>query len=203
MVQIKTKDQLRQIYKSPKGRTLEKVIHRFEKHSRQFVALSPFLVISSARPDGFADASPRGEGPGFVKIIDDKTLAIPDRTGNNRLDTWSNILGSPKVGLLFLIPGVNETLRVNGIAQIRDDQTLLKLFDVNGKLPTTVLIIEVNEIYLHCAKSLMRSKLWHDDAKIERSQLPTMGKMITDQTSSSCAIESEQDMIKRYKKLLY
>jgi PPOX class probable FMN-dependent enzyme len=203
MTQIKTTDQLRQIYKLPKGRPIEKVINRFEKHSRNFVAHSPFLIIGSARKDGLSDVSPRGEEPGFVKIIDDTTLAIPDRPGNNRLDTLSNILERPYVGLIFLVPGVNETLRINGMAELRDDDDLRELFVVRERLPATVLLVKVNEIYLHCAKAIMRSKLWDEDTKIERSQLPTMGQMISDQTNASAPNESQVNMIERYKKLLY
>jgi PPOX class probable FMN-dependent enzyme len=203
MTQIKTTDQLRQIYKLPKGRPIEKVINRFEKHSRNFVAHSPFLIIGSVRKDGLSDVSPRGEEPGFVKIIDDTTLAIPDRPGNNRLDTLSNILERPYVGLIFLVPGVNETLRINGMAELRDDDDLRELFVVRERLPATVLLVKVNEIYLHCAKAIMRSKLWDEDTKIERSQLPTMGQMISDQTNASAPNESQVDMIERYKKLLY
>jgi PPOX class probable FMN-dependent enzyme len=203
MTQIKTTDQLRQIYKLPKGRPIEKVINRFEKHSRNFVAHSPFLIIGSVRKDGLSDVSPRGEEPGFVKIIDDTTLAIPDRPGNNRLDTLSNILERPYVGLIFLVPGVNETLRINGMAELRDDDDLRELFVVRKRLPATVLLVKVNEIYLHCAKAIMRSKLWDEDTKIERSQLPTMGQMISDQTNASAPNESQVNMIERYKKLLY
>lgn len=203
MAQINTADQLRKIYKNPKGRPLEKVIKRFEKHSRNFVAHAPFLIIGSVRKDGLSDVSPRGEEPGFVKIIDDTTLAIPDRPGNNRLDTLTNILERPAVGLIFLIPGVNETLRLNGIAEIRDDDDLRELFIVRERLPATVLLVKVNEIYLHCAKAIMRSKLWDEDAKIERSQLPTMGQMISDQTNADTPNESQADMMERYKELLY
>jgi PPOX class probable FMN-dependent enzyme len=203
MTKIKTADQLRQIYKLPKGRSVEKVFNRFEKHSRNFVAHSPFLIIGSARKDGIGDVTPRGEEPGFVKIIDDTTLAIPDRPGNNRLDTLTNILERPAVGLIFLIPGVNETLRINGTAEIRDDDDLRELFIVNKRLPATVMLVKVNEIYLHCAKALMRSKLWEEGAKIERSQLPTMGQMIKDQINADIPAETQAEMIERYKQVLY
>jgi len=203
MAQIKTIDQLRQIYKLPKERPIEKVINRFEQHSRNFIAHSPFLIIGSVRKDGLGDVTPRGEEPGFVKIIDDITLAIPDRPGNNRLDTLTNILEQPSVGLIFLIPGVNETLRVNDAAEIRDDDDLRELFIVKKRLPATVLVVKVNEIYLHCAKALMRSRLWDEGTKIERSQFPTMGQMINDQTNSKIPIESQEDMIGRYKQMLY
>jgi len=203
MAKIKTADQLRQVYKLPKGRAVEKVINQFEEHSRNFIAHSPFLIIGSTRKDGLADVTPRGDEPGFVKIIDGITLAIPDRPGNNRLDTLTNILERPSVGLIFLIPGVNETLRLNGAAEIRDDDDLRELFIVRERLPATVLLVKVNQIYLHCAKALMRSKLWDEDTKIERSQFPTMGQMISDQTSSDTPVESQEDMIERYKQVLY
>ncbi len=203
MARIKTTDQLRQKYKLPKGRAVEKVINRFEEHSRNFIAHSPFLIIGSVRNDGQGDVTPRGEEPGFVKIIDDITLAIPDRPGNNRLDTLINILERPGVGLIFFIPGVNETLRINGVAEIRDDDELRELFIVNERLPATVLLVKVNEIYLHCAKALMRSRLWDEDTKIERTQFPTMGQMISDQINADTAMESQEDMVERYKQMLY
>jgi hypothetical protein len=203
MAKIKTADQLRLVYKLPKGRAVEKVINRFEKHSRNFIAHSPFLIIGSTREDGLSDVTPRGEEPGFVKIIDDTTLAIPDRPGNNRLDTMCNILERPGIGLIFLIPGMNETLRINGKAAICDDDELRDLFRVNNRLPATVLRVEVNEIYFHCAKALMRSRLWDEDTKIERSQFPSTGKMINDQIHADREIESQEDMIERYNKVLY
>lgn len=203
MTRIKTADHLRKIYKLPKGRAVEKVINRFEKHSRNFVAHSPFLIIGSVRKDGIGDVTPRGEEPGFVKIIDDTTLAIPDRPENNRLDTLTNILERPAVGLIFLIPGVNETLRINGKAEIRDDDDLRELFIVNKRLPATVMLVKVNEIYLHCAKALMRSKLWDEGTKIERSQFPAMGQMIKDQINADTPAECQAEMIERYEQMLY
>jgi PPOX class probable FMN-dependent enzyme len=203
MTHIKTVEQLRQIYKYPKGRPVEKVISRFEEHSRAFIALSPFLIIGSSRKDGIGDVSPRGEAPGFVKVLDDTTCAIPDRPGNNRLDTMNNILQHPQIGLIFLIPGVNETLRINGVAEIRDDDDLRQMFVVNERLPATVMVVKVNEIYLHCAKALMRSRLWQGATKIDRCQLPTMGKMINDQINSDTPLENQEDMAARYEKTLY
>ncbi len=203
MAPIKTADQLRQLYKLPKGRSIDKVIKEFEPHSRNFIAHSPFLVIGTTRKDGVGDVSPRGEEPGFVKVLDDTTLAIPDRPGNNRLDTLNNILQHPAVGLIFFIPGVNETLRINGEAEIRDDDDLRDLFAVNGRLPATVLVVKVNEIYLHCAKALMRSKLWDEDTKIDRSEFPTMGEMIRDQSNADAEAETHEAMVKRYEQMLY
>jgi len=205
MAHIKTPDQLRQIYKPAKGRPVEKVIHKFEQHSRKFIATSPFLILGSTRRDGTCDVTPRGDAPGFVQVLDDTTLAIPDRPGNNRLDTLSNILENPAVGLIFMIPGVNETLRINGMAEIRDDEELRQMFIINNRLPATVMVISINEIYLHCAKAIMRSKLWDDATKIERSHLPTMGQMINDQISADTKgpVESQEDMTARYEKQLY
>ncbi len=207
MAHIRTVDQLRQIYKPAEGRPIAKVIHRFEQHSRRFIALSPFLILSSTRKDGLGDVTPRGDAPGFVKILDDTTIAIPDRPGNNRLDTLSNILERPAIGLIFLIPGVNEALRINGVAEIRDDEKLRQMFIVNDRLPATVLVVRVNEIYLHCAKAIMRSKLWDEASAIERSQLPTMGKMINDQINSDAPSdapeETQEAMTARYENQLY
>ena len=149
------------------------------------------------------DVAPRGDQPGFVAVPDANTVLIPDRPGNNRLDNYSNILENPKVSLVFLVPGVNETLRINGIAEIRDDADLLEMFSVGGKLPVTVLKVTVHEAYLHCAKALMRSKLWAPEARVERSVLPSMGQMIKDQTNAEGPVESQTVMEARYEKVLY
>jgi PPOX class probable FMN-dependent enzyme len=203
MAHIQTIDQLRTHYAEPKGRPLTKQLDRLEPHSKHFISLSPFLILSSSAPSGLQDASPRGEGPGFVQVIDDSTVAIPDRPGNNRLDTLLNILQNPQIGLLFLIPGVDETLRINGQAEIRDDSDLVDLFEVQNKKPKSVLLVYVEEVYLHCAKALMRSKLWNIDAQIERTQLPTIGQMINDQSKSHEPEETDQAMKARYKEVLF
>jgi len=200
---IKSVDELRALYRMPGGRSLEKELTHLEKHSRQFISLSPFLVIGSSSGDGTADVSPRGEAPGFVKVLDDKRIAIPDRPGNNRLDTLRNLLEKPQVGLIFLIPGVDETLRINGHAEIRDDDELLEMFAVSGKRPCTVLLVHVEEVYLHCAKALMRSKLWQAEAMNTRDVLPAMGQMISDQIGAATPPETQQDMQERYRKVLY
>jgi PPOX class probable FMN-dependent enzyme len=203
MAHIQTIDQLRTHYAEPKGRPLTKQLDRLEPHSKHFISLSPFLILSSSSPSGLQDASPRGEGPGFVQVIDDSTVAIPDRPGNNRLDTLLNILQNPQIGLLFLIPGVDETLRINGQAEIRDDSDLVDLFEVQNKKPKSVLLVYVEEVYLHCAKALMRSKLWNIDAQIERTQLPTIGHMINDQSKSHEPEETDEAMKARYKEVLF
>ncbi len=201
---ITTTADLRARYKLATGRSVEKVLKILDQHCQHFISLSPFLVISSSSDEGAADCSPRGEYPGFVQIIDDKHIAIPDRPGNNRLDTFENIIRNPNVGMIFFIPGVDETLRINGCAEIRDDADLLGQFEVNGKLPLTVLVVTIDEVYLHCAKALMRSNLWNTDVQINRQELPTMGQMISDQIGASEKLtESHDEMKKRYLSKLY
>jgi PPOX class probable FMN-dependent enzyme len=180
-----------------------KAIPGLDRHCRRFIELSPFLVIASGDGQGTMYASPRGEGPGFVQVLDDHTLAIPDRPGNNRLDTFANILVNPAVGLIFFIPGVEETLRVNGAAEIRDDDDLTARFEVKGKRPATVLVVRLGEAYLHCAKALMRSRLWSDDIRVDRSVLPSMGQMLKDQIGLTEEPESQDVMRERYSDQLY
>jgi len=203
MAKIATLDDLRRLYKPARGRPVDKQLDRIDPHGKRFIELSPFLVIASSGPDGRADASPRGEAPGFVHVLDKHTLAIPDRPGNNRLDSLENILETPEVGLIFLIPGVNETYRVNGTAEIRDDDDLCSRFEVNAKRPAAVIVVQVRETFLHCAKALMRSHLWDDGAKHTDRPIPTMGEMVRDQLDSEEAPESDEDMIRRYRKVLY
>jgi len=203
MPRIETLDALRRIYKQPAGRAVTKAIPRLDRHCRRFIELSPFLVIASGDGKGTMDASPRGEEPGFVEVLDDRTLAIPDRPGNNRLDTFANILVNPAVGLIFFIPGVEETLRINGTAEIRDDDDLSGRFAVKGKRPATVLVVRLGEAYLHCAKALMRSRLWSDDVRVDRSVLPSMGQMLKDQIGLAEEAESQEAMRERYSDQLY
>jgi PPOX class probable FMN-dependent enzyme len=156
-----------------------------DKYSRQFIAMSPFLVISTADEDGKADLSPRGDPPGFVHVVDDNTILIPDRPGNNRLDTMSNIVGNPNVGCLFFIPGFEDTLRLNGKAAITEDAELLKHCVVNGKAPKVGILITVEEVFMHCAKALKRSKLWTGEYTQDRSQMPSIARIILEQTEAS------------------
>lgn len=160
-------------------------------YSRQFIGLSPFLVISTADANGNADLSPRGDPPGFVHIVDDHTILIPDRPGNNRLDTMANIVANPNVGCLFFIPGFEETLRLNGRARITDDAELLKHCTVSGKTPKVGILIAVEEVFMHCAKALKRAKLWHDDYRQDRSQMPSIARIILEQTSAAGVDERE------------
>ncbi|MEI7597684.1 MAG: pyridoxamine 5'-phosphate oxidase family protein [Aestuariivirga sp.] len=158
-----------------------------DTYSRQFIGLSPFLVISTADTQGRADLSPRGDPPGFVRVIDDNTILIPDRPGNNRLDTMANITANPNVGLLFFVPGFEDTLRLNGKARITDDAALLSACTVNGKQPVVGILVAVEEVFLHCAKALKRSKLWDPASRQDRGQMPTIARMILEQTATPVA----------------
>ena len=158
-----------------------------DKYSRQFIGLSPFLVISTADANGRADLSPRGDPPGFVAVIDDRTILIPDRPGNNRLDTMANIVANPNVGLLFFVPGFEDTLRLNGRARITDDAALLAACTVNGKQPVVGILVSVEEVFLHCAKALKRSKLWGEDYRQDRAQMPSIARIILEQTCTPVA----------------
>jgi uncharacterized protein len=203
MASITTTDGLRALYKEPVERTIRKQLDHLDRHCRRFIEISPFVVLATSNGEGSVDATPRGGEPGFVDVLDERTLLIPDRPGNNRLDGLANIVSNPGVGLLFLIPGVDETLRVNGSAAIRDDEELRARFDIDGRMPATVLVVTVQEAFLHCAKALMRSKLWSEEAKVDRGVLPTLGQMIKDQIGQEGEPESQEAMLARYRTALY
>lgn len=174
-------DELNAVYGDPIDLVKEKVLPKLDKHCRAIIEASPFLVIGTARADGMADVSPRGDPPGFVAILDDNTLIIPDRPGNKRVDAMSNIIENPNVGLLFLLPGMNETLHINGTAKITIDPALLEPLAIKGKAPKAGIVVHIEEAFLHCAKAFIRSKLWNPDTQIDRKTFPTLGKMIADQ----------------------
>ncbi len=167
---------------------------RLDVHCRNFIALSPLCVISSSRADGRADASPRGDLPGsLARVLDDKTLLLPDRPGNRRLDTLTNLLERPYVGLLFFVPGMNETLRINGREEIVTAPKLLAPLKVRGKSPLSALAVTVEEAYLHCAKALVRARIWKPEARVERSRFPTYGQVLADQIAGADAAEIDAD----------
>ena len=157
---INDKSQLHQFYTDPKGASLEKTQYRQDEHSRRFNAASPFLILGT-----HGDVSPRGDPPGFVKVLDDNTLIIPDRKGNNRFDSMSNILADPTVALIFLIPGINEAFGIWGEVEITNDPILLEPLTINKQNPNSGLLIQVREAYIHCAKAILRSNLWEHEAK--------------------------------------
>jgi len=192
--------ELRSLYAAPTERSQRKEIRRLDAHCRRFIALSPFVVLASADDTNRCDASPRGGDPGFVKVVDDTTLLVPDAPGNNRLDTLHNIQASGRIGLLFLVPGVDETLRVNGRARVSADPAQIRLCTSERRAPKVVIEVHAEEIFLHCAKALMRSKLWGDAHRVERSALPTMGQMLSDQTGLDLSTETQEEMVARYQK---
>ena len=169
-------EQLERIYGTPHERALWKEIPFLNEDYQAFVKASPLIVLASVG-EGGTDCSPKGDFPGFVTILDERTLAIPDRPGNNRIDNLRNILADNRVSLLFFIPGVGETLRVNGRAEITVDPECLALFAVKGKLPRTVIIVRIDAAYFHCSKALVRSDLWNPEKHVERSSLPSPGSI--------------------------
>ncbi len=196
---ITTLDQLRSLYGEPGERALRKQLPQLDPHGQRFIALSPFCVVATGGDGGaLLDASPRGGAPGFVKTPDAHTVLLPDSSGNNRLDTLSNLLVDPRIGLIFMIPGVDETLRINGTAQLREEAAFTDLFTAERQRSKLVIEVRVAEAYLHCSKAFMRSRLWHADAKVERAVLPTMGQMIHDQMGLATEPESQAQMLARY-----
>ena len=196
---------LRNIYKEPTEIAVRKVLSKLDNHLRHFIELSPFLVLSTVRGDGFCDASPRGDAPGFVRVLDEKNIFLPDRPGNNRLDSLTNIVSNPGVGILFMIPGLEETLRVNGTARVMLDMSLLESSIVQGKTPKSGLQITINECYIHCGKALRRSKLWDSNLHIRKGVYPTLGKIIADQGAlpGKSIEELDRDIVESYRNDLY
>jgi uncharacterized protein len=187
---------LRSLYLPPMELALRKQLDRLDAHCRNFLAHSPFAVIGSSRPGRGTDVSPRGDAPGFARVLDDHTIAIPDRPGNNRLDTMSNIVADAEVGLLFFIPGIDETLRINGTARISREPALLAAAAVNGREPRVIIVVAVREAFLHCGKALKRSRLWQDDYRVERRSFPSLGRMIIEQTKpGNITVEQAESFI--------
>lgn len=193
--------QLRKLYAQPGERAVRKQLDRLDVHGRRFVALAPFCVIASAgQGAALLDASPRGGAPGFVKASDDgATVLLPDSGGNNRLDTLENLIADPRVALIFMVPGVDETLRVNGTARLRDEAEFVDAFAQERQRPKLVIEVAVREAYLHCAKAFMRSQLWQPDSWGARDALPTMNQMIHDQIGAGPVTESQEQMLARYR----
>lgn len=200
---ITSEEQLRQLYAAPAERALLKQQLELDRYCLRFIALSPLLVMATGgAEDALLDASPRGGKPGFVKAPDANTLLIPDAGGNNRLDSLSNLLRDPRIGLLFFIPGFDETLRVNGRAQLRDEAHYTALFATEHFRPRLVVEVQVQEAYLHCAKALMRSRFWEADAQVPRNVMPTLNQMIQSQMGIATPPEPQELMVARYSALI-
>lgn len=191
-------EQLRALYALPKERAVRKQLTSLDRHCRRFIELSPLVIVASSNAAQSMDASPRGGAPGFVKVVDEQTLLIPDAPGNNRLDTLENIIGTGKIGLLFMIPGVDETLRANGAARLICDEERLQRFADERRRLRLAIEVSITEAYLHCAKALMRSALWAPASRVDRSVLPTMGQMLNSQMGIETPAESQEEMVARY-----
>lgn len=188
-------EQLREVYRPPRGAPVDKVIHRLDAHCVDFLAKSPFFVLSSANSDGVCDASPKGGPPGFVQVLDDRHVAWADFAGNNRLDSFHNLTTNDGVALLFLIPGLDETLRVNGTAELVDDSDLCDKLAIDGKRARVAVVVTVAEAYLHCAKALRRAGLWSPETWLAGEELPSGASIIKDHAS----LDADVEVINQYR----
>jgi uncharacterized protein len=195
---ITTLEELRTLYAVPQERAVKKQISALDSHCRRFIALSPFVVMATGDRHNNMDASPRGGAPGFVKVDASGALLLPDSPGNNRLDSLENIVATGRAGFLFLIPGFDETLRINGSAVLSRAPMDISLCTDERRAPKLVIKLTVQAAYLHCAKAFLRSRLWSDSARTDRCAMPTAGKMISDQTGLVVAAETREEMEKRY-----
>ncbi len=201
---IGSEEQLRAIIAPPAPRAVDKELARLDGHCRAIISRSPFVLISSCDADGRLDVSPKGDPPGFVQILDEQTLAIPDRPGNRRADTFRNVLQNPRVGLLFLVPGRQETLRVNGRAAIVRDQGLRERMAVRGKVPELALVVSVEEAFVHCAKCVLRARLWDREQWPEVADLPSHARCLLDQAKLAGTLEEVETSVQRnYREGLY
>lgn len=194
---------LEALYGEPAGPSIAKEVPALTPGYRALIEASPFLILATSGPGGL-DASPRGDGPGFVRVADDRTLLIPDRRGNNRIDSLRNILADPRVGLLFLVPGLNETLRVNGRAVIDTDPALCESFAVDGKAPKSVLVVSIEAVFFQCARALLRSRLWDPAVQIERRSLPSAGALLAEASAGREGGDAyDRSLAERIPKTLY
>jgi hypothetical protein len=187
--QVTTEEQLRAFYGDPSLLSQQKFMDTLDEHCRTIVTLSPFVCIATIAEDGSLDVSPRGDPPGSIQVLDPAHLLIPDRKGNNRLDTLTNLTGNPEIALFFVIPGILESLRISGRAQIIHDDPRLELCAINDTVPATGLLVNIHKACLQCGKALKRSALWEDDYRVNRSELPSFGTMLADQTDTGKSAE--------------
>ncbi|MGE5638747.1 MAG: pyridoxamine 5'-phosphate oxidase family protein [Clostridia bacterium] len=201
---MSSEEELRAILGEPSDRALGKEMARLDEHCRAIIAASPLVLIASSDAQGRADVSPKGDPPGFVQVLDDRTLAIPDRPGNRRADTFRNVLQNPRVGLLFVVPGRNETLRVNGRAQLVRDAGLRVSMAIDGKVPALALVVEVEEAFVHCGKCMLRSGLWHPERWADTAALPSHARCLLDQARPPQSLEEvEASVQESYRDKLY
>ena len=192
---ITTRERLRELHGKPGPASSNKVIDHIDDICRRFIAACPFVMVATRGADGRLDLSPKGDPAGFVMILDEKTLAIPDRLGNNRLDTFENLLTFPEIGLLFVIPGNNDTLRVSGKGQVVRDGGLQSRFEVRGKLPNLVLVVTVEEAFMHCPKCMVRAKMWKQEAWPDRSGVPTLAEGLVAHAALARSVAEMQTII--------
>jgi PPOX class probable FMN-dependent enzyme len=194
---------LERLYGTPSAPSIAKEVRRLTPSYRAFVEVSPFFVLATNGPGGL-DCSPRGDAPGFVRVHDDATLLVPDRRGNNRIDSLRNVVRDPRVGLLFLVPGVDETLRVNGRAAITDDAALRERFAVDGHVPRTVMVVAIETVFFQCARALVRSALWDPARRVPRESLPSVGTMLHEASGGAQGGEAyDRGWLERLRATLY
>lgn len=205
---VETEESLRNLYGETHALAVKKCLPSLDNYCREYISRSPFICLSTQHANGTADVSPRGDPAGFVHILDSNTIAIPDRPGNNRLDSLSNIISNPSVGLLFLIPGFDDTLRINGRAFLSRDPKLLETMSVRNRVPALSVVVEIREVFLHCAKAFRRAKLWQPESLQDRQQLPSLATIVTEQISGEALTESEatrlgNELEDEYKSTMY
>lgn len=201
---LRSTEELEKLYGEPHERSVLKIRDCLDEHSRAFIEAAPFVVLATSDAAGNLDCSPRGDAAGFVRVSDEKTLLIPDWRGNNRIDSLKNIIENPQIALLFFVPKINETFRVNGTAQISVAPDLLEQFTVEGKTPKTVLIVTVREAFVQCSRALVRARLWHPEKHSSAENVPTMGKILAANMNGKFdADEYDRELPERVKKTLY
>lgn len=202
---IRTKDELRSMMGFPSELVKNKTIPMIDEHCRDFISKSPFLVLSTSDKEGYCDVSPRGDLPGFVQVLNENQIVIPERPGNKRMDSMRNILSNPRVGLIFFIPGLGETLRINGQAALIKDSKILESMAVKGKSPLVGIAVDVEECFIHCAKAFIRSGLWNPSSWQEKELLPSVATIISDHVNlpNTTAQTVEEGLKESYKERLY
>ncbi|MBY0597959.1 pyridoxamine 5'-phosphate oxidase family protein [Bacillus bingmayongensis] len=201
---ISTEEELRLILGYPSERAVKKVIPSLDHHCRDFLSKSPFLVMSTSDKFGHCDASPKGDAPGFVYVLNENQIVIPERPGNRRVDSILNILSNPRIGLIFFIPGLGESLRINGRATITKDEEILEKMQVNGRSPLVGIVVEIEECFIHCAKAFIRSKLWNPDSWLEKEELPSAARILVDHAKVNANEEEvARSLEESYTKRLY